>query len=76
MRPCGERSPSTGSDQRRGVRPVSDDQQLAAPTPCPEYTVGDLLDHVAGLGRRQEPIALSGRDPNWTPTDSNSAEPR
>jgi uncharacterized protein (TIGR03086 family) len=29
----------------RGVR----DDQLAAPTPCPEATLGDLLDHVAQL---------------------------
>jgi uncharacterized protein (TIGR03086 family) len=28
-----------------GVR----DDQLTAPTPCPEATVGDLLDHVDGL---------------------------
>ncbi|OJY43915.1 TIGR03086 family metal-binding protein [Pseudonocardia sp. 73-21] len=28
-----------------GVR----DDQLDAPTPCPAYTVADLLDHVAGL---------------------------
>ncbi len=28
-----------------GVR----DDLLAAPTPCPEYTVGDLLDHLVGL---------------------------
>jgi uncharacterized protein (TIGR03086 family) len=26
-----------------------DDGPLGAPTPCPEYTVGDLLDHIAGL---------------------------
>ena len=28
-----------------GVR----DEQLGDPTPCPDYTVGDLLDHVTGL---------------------------
>jgi uncharacterized protein (TIGR03086 family) len=26
-----------------------DDDHLDAPTPCPEYTVGDLLDHIGGL---------------------------
>ncbi|HVK29779.1 MAG TPA: TIGR03086 family metal-binding protein [Nocardioides sp.] len=25
------------------------DEQLARPTPCPEYSVGDLVDHVGGL---------------------------
>lgn len=25
------------------------DEQLDRPTPCPAYTLGDLLDHVAGL---------------------------
>ncbi|ANZ42256.1 TIGR03086 family protein [Lentzea guizhouensis] len=30
------------------VRNVTDGD-LKAPTPCPEYTVGDLLDHVNGL---------------------------
>jgi uncharacterized protein (TIGR03086 family) len=32
----------------RVVNGVRDDQ-LTAPTPCPDYTVGDLLDHVHGL---------------------------
>jgi uncharacterized protein (TIGR03086 family) len=26
-----------------------DDSQLDAPTPCPDYTVGDLLDHIGRL---------------------------
>ena len=26
-----------------------DTSQLAAPTPCPAYTLGDLLDHVGGF---------------------------
>jgi uncharacterized protein (TIGR03086 family) len=30
------------------VRAVGDDQ-LDRPTPCPEYSLGDLLDHVGGL---------------------------
>ena len=25
------------------------DDQLAGPTPCPDYTVADLLDHICGL---------------------------
>ena len=27
------------------------DDQLGAPTPCPDYTLGDLLDHVGGLAQ-------------------------
>lgn len=30
------------------VRAITDDQ-LTRPTPCPDYTVGDLVDHVGGL---------------------------
>ena len=26
-----------------------EDEQLASPTPCPNYTLGDLLDHLNGL---------------------------
>jgi uncharacterized protein (TIGR03086 family) len=33
------------ADLVRGVA----DAQLDAPTPCPEYSLGDLLDHVNGL---------------------------
>ena len=32
------------------VRGVTD-EQLGAPTPCPDYTVGDLLDHIGGLAK-------------------------
>jgi len=28
-----------------------DDSQLGAPTPCPEYTLGDLIEHVGGLAQ-------------------------
>ena len=30
------------------VRNISDDQ-LTGPTPCPDYSLGDLVDHVGGL---------------------------
>ena len=33
------------ADLVRGVR----DDQLADPTPCPAYCVGDLVDHIGGL---------------------------
>jgi uncharacterized protein (TIGR03086 family) len=28
-----------------------DDSELGKPTPCPSYTLGDLIDHVGGLAR-------------------------
>ena len=28
------------------------DASLTDPTPCPEYTLGDLIEHVGGLRRR------------------------
>jgi uncharacterized protein (TIGR03086 family) len=46
----------------RGVRP----DQLSLPTPCPDYTVADLLDHVGGLtlaftaAARKEPLPGDG----------------
>ena len=43
LRPAADRLAATV----RGVR----DEQLTAPTPCPEYTVGDLLDHIGGLAK-------------------------
>jgi uncharacterized protein (TIGR03086 family) len=30
------------------IRNISDDQ-LTGPTPCPDYSLGDLVDHVGGL---------------------------
>jgi uncharacterized protein (TIGR03086 family) len=42
-------------DLRAATRPLAtlvtrvDDTQLDAPTPCPEYTVADLLDHIERL---------------------------
>jgi uncharacterized protein (TIGR03086 family) len=36
------------SEMAQLVRGVSDDM-LAWPTPCPAYTLGDLLDHVGGF---------------------------
>jgi uncharacterized protein (TIGR03086 family) len=48
-----------------GVR----DDDLGAPTPCPRYSVGDLLDHVGGLAvaftlaARKEPTGADGPPP-------------
>ena len=50
----------------RGVR----DDQLDAPTPCPEYTVGDLLDHIGGLAKAftwaatKESLAMPDQQPD------------
>jgi uncharacterized protein (TIGR03086 family) len=38
----------TTTELARLVRSV-EDHQLGDPTPCPDYTVADLLDHIAGL---------------------------
>ena len=46
----------------RGVR----DDQLSGPTPCPDYSVGDLLDHIGGLSTafahaaRKQPLPGGG----------------
>lgn len=37
------------ADHVAGIVASIGDDQLEAPTPCTEYTVGDLLDHVSGL---------------------------
>ena len=38
-------SASSLADVLSGVK----DEQLAAPTPCPDYTLGTLIAHVDGL---------------------------
>src|SRR4051812_47746356 len=43
------------------------DTQLGAPTPCPSYTLGDLIDHVGGLA-----LAFTGAA---TKTYSDATEP-
>jgi uncharacterized protein (TIGR03086 family) len=51
------------------VAHVTDDQ-LGEPTPCPDYTLGDLLDHVGGLAlaftaaATKETAALAGQGPS------------
>ena len=45
------------SEMTRLVNAVRDDQ-LGDPTPCPRYTLGDLLHHIRGLA---EAFALAGR---------------
>ena len=59
--------PATSAVARlvRGVR----DDQLDGATPCPAYTVGDLLDHVGGL-------AIAFRDAATKDTPPGGAQPR
>lgn len=44
------------------------DEQLADPTPCPRYTVGDLVEHIGGLAQAftaaatKTPLAAAGPD--------------
>jgi uncharacterized protein (TIGR03086 family) len=46
----------TRFDLGPGVKQLSElvagitDEQLGDPTPCPAYSVGDLVDHIGGLG--------------------------
>jgi uncharacterized protein (TIGR03086 family) len=44
-----------------------DDAQLGAPTPCPEYTVGDLLDHIGGVALAFTSAARKEHGPNASP---------
>src|SRR5436190_6696744 len=44
-----------------------DDSQLGQPTPCPEYTVGDLLDHIGGLALAFAAAARKEEGPNASP---------
>jgi uncharacterized protein (TIGR03086 family) len=68
------------ADHLAGVVAGIRDEQLADPTPCPDCTVGDLLDHVGGLGQafaacaRKElsvgaepppPSSIANLDPQW-----------
>src|SRR5436190_23951609 len=57
------------AEMARLVNGVRDDQ-LRDPTPCPKYTLGDLLQHVRGLaesftlaGRKEQPVGGSQPPP-------------
>jgi uncharacterized protein (TIGR03086 family) len=63
-----ELSPSTR--QLTGLLANIDDDQLRAPTPCPDYTLGDLIDHVNGLtvafrfAASKQPLPAAGGGPS------------
>ena len=63
-----------------------DEAQLDAPTPCPDYTVGDLLDHIAVLavafseaatehGTNDAPCRASAAGRTWRPTGGRGSPP-
>ena len=58
---------SPAADQLAGLVRTVTDGDLKAPTPCPDYTVGDLLDHVNGLAVAFTMAALK------TPLDGTAA---
>ena len=53
------------AEMARLVNGVRDDQ-LGGPTPCPEYTLGDLLEHVHGLSLA---FTMAARKEELPPTD-------
>jgi uncharacterized protein (TIGR03086 family) len=50
-----------------------DDAQLGAPTPCPSYTVGDLLDHIGRLAVAFAEAARKEDGTNASPPPEGSA---
>lgn len=51
------------------------DDALTGPTPCPEYTVGDLVDHVCGLTVAFRLAATKGNGADGAPSGDGSALP-
>src|SRR2546430_13592878 len=49
------------------------DHQLASPTPCPNYTLGDLLDHVNGLSQAFTDAATKKVPEGGAPAPSGDA---
>ena len=49
------------------------DDLLDGPTPCPAYTLGDLLDHVSGLARAFTAAARKSTPPGSTDRASGDA---
>jgi uncharacterized protein (TIGR03086 family) len=49
------------------------DARLGAPTPCPDYTVGDLLDHIGGLAVAFTEAARKETGPGGAPPSPDAA---
>lgn len=49
------------------------DELLDAPSPCPDYRVGDLLDHIAGLGTAFAAAARKDTGPDSQPPPPGDA---
>ena len=71
----------TTLDFRAATRATADvvagirDDQLGGPTPCPAYTVADLLDHVHGLSSAFTASARKGRIEGAAPSADGSRLP-
>jgi|SRR5215207_3416552 len=50
-----------------------DDDELDAPTPCPDYSVADLLDHIGGLAVAFTEAARKEQGTNASPPPPGSA---
>jgi len=64
----------------------TEDDELGRPTPCPAYTVGDLIEHIGGQARSFAAAARKDRGPYterapagdaaWLPADWRAVIPR
>jgi uncharacterized protein (TIGR03086 family) len=67
-------------DHRSAARRMADlveavpEAALGDPTPCPDYTVADLLDHIHGFARAFTCSARKDLDPIRTPPGPGSAD--
>jgi uncharacterized protein (TIGR03086 family) len=70
---------TTAVDLRPGARRLAElvarvsDDELPLPTPCPAYTVGDLIDHVGGLALAFTAAARKDLGPYVEQTPSGQA---
>ena len=52
---------------------LTTDDQLGRPTPCPAYTVGDLIEHVGGMARAFAAAARKEGGPYAEPSPAGDA---